>query len=39
MKRLDINLINAQSPYEVEESGEENYFEFFRGHGGSITEE
>jgi len=35
MKRLDINLINAQSPYEVEESGEENYFEFFRGYGGS----
>jgi hypothetical protein len=29
MKRLDIKLINAQSPYKVEAADEENFFEFF----------
>lgn len=32
MKRLDIKLINAQSPYKVEVSAEENFFEFFTEH-------
>ena len=32
MNRLDIQLINSQSPYKVEEADEENYFEFFTEH-------
>ena len=32
MKSLDIKRINAQSPYQVTESDEENFFEFFIDH-------
>ena len=32
MNRLDIKLVNGQAPYKVEESDEENFFEFFTEH-------
>ena len=32
MNPLDIERINAQSPYKVEEAGDENFFKFFTEH-------
>ena len=32
MNQLDIEHINAQSPYIVEEADEENFFKFFTEH-------
>lgn len=32
MNRLDVQLVNSQSPYKVEEADDENFFEFFTEH-------
>lgn len=32
MNQLDIDKINAQSPYKVEEGDEDNFFKFFTEH-------